>query len=609
MANSYEPDDVTKLFSETDILEMIHQEVDAAQAAAAQEALEQEAAPGVASAQDAAPELVEQVPAPLPEEPPANPVVDDVPAQAAVEPTFPEVEAGIAYPESDELAGLGNPGDGLEEPVTVIEQTVIFPERSPSFDEEHGTHIGERYENEYGRFDIAQVNPNAVVESPISHVGESDGGGYVVPGEGKSRSKLRPLLALLLVGILAAGIAAAGTYGLELWGGKHPPNVVGLSETKATQALEAKGFEVDTRTRIAADGIGFVLEQTPTSDERVDAGSSVTIVVAANRMMPEVVGLKREEAEELLTKAGAGEIKVELKNSDSEEGTVISVSPEPGQPFTAHQVIEMVVSQKPVVPDVMGKTKAEATALVEDAGFKVKAVNSPSEDKTPGTVIKQEPEAESKLNPGDTVTLTIAEQPMGDPLHLIDYLTTNPKTIATFLPKQGFSRAASHEDGSGYAEVAYVSTGKGRLIFKTQPFTHDFDSYPDSGKDLLKEGMRFVGVRWEVPPSMMPAGASSLSEAAAQELMKTCGLDNQLGISTEETIVVPEDVVKNDSKFVIISGDYSGATWTVLIVNESQGTRAVVTVAPIELYEDYYDIEPYGNKVRNLVAAADVYSE
>ena len=40
-----------------------------------------------------------------------------------------------------------------------------------------------------------------------------------------------------------------------------------------------------------------------------------------------------------------------------------------------------------------------------------------------------------------------------------------------------------------------------------------------------------------------------------------------------------------------------------------QGTRAVVTVAPIELYEDYYDIEPYGNKVRNLVAAADVYSE
>lgn len=91
--------------------------------------------------------------------------------------------------------------------------------------------------------------------------------------------------------------------------------------------------------------------------------------------------------------------------------------------------------------------------------------------------------------------------------------------------------------------------------------------------------------------------------------MKTCGLDNQLGISTEETIVVPEDVVKNDSKFVIISGDYSGATWTVLIVNESQGTRAVVTVAPIELYEDYYDIEPYGNKVRNLVAAADVYSE
>ena len=50
MANSYEPDDVPTLFSATDIPEMIHAEVDAAPAAAAKEALEQEAAPGVASA-------------------------------------------------------------------------------------------------------------------------------------------------------------------------------------------------------------------------------------------------------------------------------------------------------------------------------------------------------------------------------------------------------------------------------------------------------------------------------------------------------------------------------------------------------------------------------
>jgi serine/threonine-protein kinase len=60
------------------------------------------------------------------------------------------------------------------------------------------------------------------------------------------------------------------------------PNVVGQTETNATNTLQGRGFEVDTTTRTVSAGdpnVGRVISQDPGSGTKADKGATVTIVV------------------------------------------------------------------------------------------------------------------------------------------------------------------------------------------------------------------------------------------------------------------------------------------------------------------------------------------
>jgi len=60
------------------------------------------------------------------------------------------------------------------------------------------------------------------------------------------------------------------------------PNVVGQTETNATNTLQGRGFNVDTSTKTVPAGdsdIGRVISQDPTSGKQADKGSTVKIVV------------------------------------------------------------------------------------------------------------------------------------------------------------------------------------------------------------------------------------------------------------------------------------------------------------------------------------------
>lgn len=481
----------------------------------------------------------------------------------------------------------------------------IITEHLPSYDEEHGRPIQDAYRDDFSRFDQA-YQPEPEREIRIPHIADEDGAGYRVPGEGKSRSKARPFLAFLLVGVMVAGIVAAGSYGLELWGGKRLPNVIGLSERQARDELEAKGFVVETSTSLADDGIGYVLDQKPAGGQRLDKGSRIDIVIAVSREMPEVVGLSQQEAEDLLHKAGAEEIRIDEKNAAEPEGTVISSSPAAGEGFSAHSTITLVVAKKAPVPDVVGKAKVEAIAAIENAGYVAETADVESE-KPQNTVIEQDPAPGTKLDPGAKVTLKIAQPAKMDPLHLVDYFSRTPQTIAKNLAKQGFSLNSSRTLEDGYCEAEYISAKQGRILFAARPFSHLYTG--GSKDDVLGKGLPFRGVRWEVPASMLPADSASLSPAAIESLMKTCGLNNQMESCTEADIVIPAEAEKTSAKFRCAYGETNGNSWTVLLVSEDGKTRGVVTCAPRTLYDEWYDLAPYGNSICDMIAYADVYTE
>ena len=91
--------------------------------------------------------------------------------------------------------------------------------------------------------------------------------------------------------------------------------------------------------------------------------------------------------------------------SVEDEGTVIEQSPVEGRLDWGSKV-NLVVSRGPQsigVPDVTGMTVAKATAMLEEAGFRVKVVDAFSNDIKPGRVIDTVPGAGLQAPEGSTV--------------------------------------------------------------------------------------------------------------------------------------------------------------------------------------------------------------
>lgn len=491
-----------------------------------------------------------------------------------------------------------------------VDETMLFPLPAPSYDEEHGTGIGQQYGQDFSRLDHAYQNPRREREIPIPHISDEDGSGYRVPGEGRSRSRWRPLFALLLVSVMVAGIFAAATYGLEAWGGKSVPNVTGISEIRARTMLEGAGFVPEVKTRIADDGIGFVLEQDPASGGRLGEGSTVTIVVAVSRTMPDVMGLPQAEAQDLLSKAGAQTVVVETRAASEPEGTVIAVNPAVGEAFSSYQSVTLTVASKAEVPDVVGMEKVEAQAAVEAAGFTVEITYSEGDGKA-NTVTKMEPAAGEKADPNSKVRLFVIEPMPSDPLHLLEYFGKQSPSIARYVTGKGFSLSSAFTSSEDEAEAVYTSDANGTLCFCNRPYSHIYIHERNEGGDPLAENHPFVGIRWEVPSSLASFDATEQGrDAVTRDLMSRCGLSNITDICTNVDVKGPSDLAKNKAKFRCTYGEVNGIAWTVLVINEEGGgNRAVVTCAPVSYYKSNYDLAPYGDGICDFVACADVYGE
>lgn len=511
---------------------------------------------------------------------------------------------------ADEQAPLAADAEDEQAPESSgepIAETVLFPKPIPSYDEETGVGMGDLFVPDYSHLD--QV-PHET-ESPeliLPSKGGEDGAGYRIPGEGRSRSRWRPLMAFFLVGLMACIIVAAGSYGLGLWGGTRVPNVGGLTESRARSMLEGEGFVVETKTRLADDAIGFVIEQDPERGVRLGKGSTVTITIAVARTMPEVIGLTEEEAQDLLAKAGAKTVVVEGVNSAEPEGTVVGVDPGVGEAFVASQDVILRVAQKAPVPDVIGLDRVEAVAKIEESGFRAEVVFGTS-DAQEGTVFECSPEPGAKAEPDSTVTIKVSESLPESPLHIAEYFGKDSANIATYLEGKGFSLVSGSQTQAGYAEGVYHADGQGYLIFCDRPFSHQH-SHDGGGENPLAAGLPFEGIRWEVPSNLLPGDASDLSkDSATKAIMQMCGLANVSDVCTEGDVQMPADSVKTDAKFRCSYGESSGCSWTVLIVVEGGATRAAVTCAPTEYYEEYYDTSAYGGSLCDMIAYADVYSE
>lgn len=225
--------------------------------------------------------------------------------------------------------------------------------------------------------------------------------------DAKPHKSKEPLIITLIV-VLIAAAAAFGTWYFELWGGYKVPDVVGMSQESAQSVLTEKGFNIRVEQVKSDDEEGVVLLTDPQAGARLNEGGEVVLHVSVSRTMPSIVGSTKDDADAKLKAEGFVNITYKTEKSNEPEASVLSVSPEVGSKLKASYPITVVVAEPYRVPEVVGKGKDEATALLEEEGYVVAVKRVYTEQESEGTVLSTDPQADVKLNSGETVTISVA---------------------------------------------------------------------------------------------------------------------------------------------------------------------------------------------------------
>jgi serine/threonine-protein kinase len=145
----------------------------------------------------------------------------------------------------------------------------------------------------------------------------------------------------------------------------------------------------------------------------LDKGFIVTVIVSKGKEpieVPSVVGLTEDEATSLLD---AENFRTTVKDVESTKpaGTVLTQTPAGSTKAPKNSIVKLTVAKEPesaTVPDVVGRTQANALNTISAQGFEARVVVgnalTPADD---GKVIAQAPSPGQKLKKGQTVTITV----------------------------------------------------------------------------------------------------------------------------------------------------------------------------------------------------------
>jgi serine/threonine-protein kinase len=226
------------------------------------------------------------------------------------------------------------------------------------------------------------------------------------------------LAVLLLGGAIAAAIALSGDKAAPTTQNVNVPALLGLGQAAAEKAITDAGLKVGDETQAPSTTVdqGKVVSSDPASGASVARGSTVKLVISAGPdtvTVPNVVGLSEDRARQTLK--GAGFMNVSSRPTDSleDEGNVVAVDPAEGQQAAKNATITLQISTGTIkVPDVKGKTAADAQKALTDAGFSAGQIRTTEVDPgtaTPGTVVSTDPGAGTAVGRGDTITLQVAK--------------------------------------------------------------------------------------------------------------------------------------------------------------------------------------------------------
>ena len=389
--------------------------------------------------------------------------------------------------------------------------------------EANTVHIGEQLLKEADR----EMGIEEDVED--DELDDEDDDGELNPKMEKAITIMGIVTAIVIVGIIIYLIGSF--FGLFQFASNNKENNTQTTETQQTEASESKTSESEALTdensvemidvkgltyeeaqkQLNAIGLGIHEESTASSDEyeagrilqqsvekgvRVELHTTITVVISSGSgsiEVPSVTGSTAENAESTLTAQGFTVSKEYAYDNSVAQGNVISQSPASGSSAKKGDTITITISQgaePAVVPNVVGQTEDNAKAMLSNVGLNYNITSVYSSTVEAGYVVEQNITAESQVQKGTTVNLTVSlgAEPVED-------VTTT--TYRASFRVQKLSGDVSNVSGANIL-LYDGQDGSGNVL--EQWMNQSIDSFGEDGLSLSKGGLLVSGgsvmVQW-----------------------------------------------------------------------------------------------------------------
>ncbi len=261
------------------------------------------------------------------------------------------------------------------------------------------------------------ANPGSTAAGPrAAAASQRSQNGYEEPKKSNGAK-----IAAIVIGAIAV-IAAAVFFASNLFGGSGEmvivPNVINYTQDEAEEALENAGFAVEYGKAVNDNEVeeGRVVDQTPDGNKEAREGSTVTLTLSKGPApidkteVPNITGKTKEEAEALLADAGLKGEAHEEAN-DAEAGTVFKQGKNTGETVEEGTVIEYWVSTGPDTVDVPNLTGMTKEQAIAALGDKLSYTFSSDYSSTVPAGSVISYEPGGSVEPGRTIKIVLSQGP------------------------------------------------------------------------------------------------------------------------------------------------------------------------------------------------------
>ncbi|MEO7428657.1 MAG: PASTA domain-containing protein, partial [Acidimicrobiales bacterium] len=282
------------------------------------------------------------------------------------------------------------------------------------------------------------------------------------------------LVALVVLLALLAGVLFLLARALGVGGDNAPsaapvevPNVLGQPVEQATATLEGLGFKVETTSESNEDQTaGNVFDQDPVRGQKVDKGSTVSLKVSAGAEaipVPDVRGSQIDDARRLLAGLGFTVREEPIPDEQAPVGEVVDQTPGPNQDAAKGSEVVLQVSSGPEerpVPNVSGRSLAEASNLLGQNGFTAASTSEASTTVPKDKVIRTDPAAGTPQPKGAEITVVVSSGPPNATVPSVVGLTE--ANAVNTLQSKGFTAQVTPQETTDPAQ-------DGRVISQDPP--------------------------------------------------------------------------------------------------------------------------------------------